>query len=71
MLPQSIVPAQSCPVHGGRQLGESGAATQEQRGESEDFTGHLLEVAYAICSAVEPSLNGKTRKGDKSQITSD
>ena len=42
MLPQSIVPTQSCPVHEGRQLGESSGAPQEQRGESEDFTGHLL-----------------------------
>jgi len=40
-LPQSIVPAQSCPVHEGRRLGESSGA-REQRGESEDFTSHLL-----------------------------
>jgi penicillin-binding protein 1A len=41
MLPQSIVPAQSCPVHEGRQLGESGSS-REQHGESGDFTSHLL-----------------------------
>jgi len=41
MLPQSIVPAQSCPVHEGRQLGESGGA-QEQHSDSEDFSSHLL-----------------------------
>jgi penicillin-binding protein 1A len=41
MLPQSIVPAQSCPVHGNRQLGESGGS-REQHSESEDFTSHLL-----------------------------
>src|SRR5580693_5434595 len=41
MLPQSIVPAQSCPVHEGRQLGESGNS-REQHSESDDFTSHLL-----------------------------
>lgn len=41
MLPQSMVPAQSCPVHTGRQLGESGSS-QEQHSESQDFTSHLL-----------------------------
>jgi hypothetical protein len=41
MLPQSMVPAQTCPVHTGRELGESGSS-REQRGESQDFTGHLL-----------------------------
>src|ERR1700730_9953022 len=41
MLPQSMVPAQSCPVHDGGQLGQSGG-TPEQQGEHEDFTSHLL-----------------------------
>jgi penicillin-binding protein 1A len=41
MLPQSIVPAQSCPVHEGRQLGES-SSSRERHDDSEDFTGHLL-----------------------------
>lgn len=41
MLPQSMVPAQSCPVHDGRQLGESGGP-REQQAEHEDFTSHLL-----------------------------
>jgi hypothetical protein len=41
MLPQSIVPAQSCPVHEGRQIGEFGGS-REQHSESEDFTSHLL-----------------------------
>ena len=41
MLPQSIVPAQSCPVHEGRQLGESGSSREQHR-ESDDFTSHLL-----------------------------
>jgi penicillin-binding protein 1A len=40
MLPQSIVPTQSCPVHEARQLGQSGGS-REQHGESEDFTSHL------------------------------
>jgi penicillin-binding protein 1A len=43
MLPQSIVPTQYCPVHEGRQLGESGGAPPGQRSDSEDFTGHLLK----------------------------
>jgi penicillin-binding protein 1A len=41
MLPQSIVPAQSCPVHEGRQLGESSGA-REQHSDSGDFSSHLL-----------------------------
>ena len=41
MLPQSIVPAQYCPVHVGRQLGDTDGS-REQRGASEDFTSHLL-----------------------------
>jgi len=41
MLPQSIVPAQSCPVHEGRELGESGSS-REQHSESDNFTSHLL-----------------------------
>jgi penicillin-binding protein 1A len=41
MLPQSVVPAQYCPVHAGRQLGDSGGS-REQHSESEDFTSHLL-----------------------------
>lgn len=41
MLPQSIVPAQSCPVHQGRQLGESGGS-REQHSENENFPSHLL-----------------------------
>ena len=41
MLPQSIVPSQSCPVHDGRQLGESSGA-REQHSEIEDFTSHLF-----------------------------
>jgi penicillin-binding protein 1A len=44
MLPQSIVPAQSCPVHEGRQLGGSigSSGSREQHGETEDFTSHLF-----------------------------
>ncbi len=44
MLPQSIVPAQSCPVHEGRQLGGSigSNGSREQHGENEDFTSHLF-----------------------------
>jgi len=41
MLPQSMVPAQSCPVHDGRPLGESGGVRQPP-GAQEDFTSHLL-----------------------------
>ncbi len=41
MLPQSIVPAQSCPVHAGRQLGESGSSN-DPHAENDDFPGHLL-----------------------------
>jgi len=41
MLPQSVVPAQYCPVHEGRQLGQSGDF-RDQHGESEDFTTHLF-----------------------------
>jgi penicillin-binding protein 1A len=42
MLPRSLVPAQTCPVHNGRQLGESGGA-REPRSDGEDFTSHLLK----------------------------
>jgi penicillin-binding protein 1A len=42
MLPQSLVPAQSCPVHEGRQLGQS-SEMRDQRSDSEDFTNHLLQ----------------------------
>jgi penicillin-binding protein 1A len=42
MLPQSMVPAQSCPVHQGRQFGQSSEMREQRRG-SEDFTNHLLQ----------------------------
>jgi penicillin-binding protein 1A len=42
MLPQSMVPAQSCPVHDGRQLGESSGPREQHTGR-EDFTSHLFQ----------------------------
>jgi penicillin-binding protein 1A len=41
MLPRSIVPAQSCPVHEARQFGQSNGF-RAQHGESDDFASHLL-----------------------------
>lgn len=38
MLPQSVVPTQSCPAHQGRQIGDS----NEQRGEDGDFSNRLF-----------------------------
>jgi penicillin-binding protein 1A len=40
-LPQSIAPAQSCPVHDGRQLGES-SGSRDLRSEAQDFGSHLF-----------------------------
>src|ERR1700722_8048146 len=42
MLPRSIVPTQSCPVHERRQLGESSRSREQHSEREEDFTGHLL-----------------------------
>ncbi len=42
MLPQSIVPPRSCPIHDGRQLGDSGGS-REKRSEGGDFPSHLLQ----------------------------
>ena len=42
MLPRSIVPTQSCPVHERRQLGESSGSREQHSEREEDFTGHLL-----------------------------
>jgi penicillin-binding protein 1A len=41
MLPQSIVPTQSCPVHEGRALGES-VGSRGRQSDSEDFTNRLF-----------------------------
>jgi penicillin-binding protein 1A len=41
LLPQSMVPAQSCPVHEGRPFGESGGV-REPPGAQEDFTSRLF-----------------------------
>ena len=41
-LPQSIVPAQSCSVHDGRQLGES-SGSRDLRSEAQDFGSHLFQ----------------------------
>ncbi|HEY1476985.1 MAG TPA: PBP1A family penicillin-binding protein [Chthoniobacterales bacterium] len=41
MLPQSVVPTESCPAHQGRQFGDFGSY-RERRGEREDFTTHLF-----------------------------
>jgi penicillin-binding protein 1A len=40
-LPQSLVPAQSCPIHAGRQLGEIDEP-QDRHSERENFTSHLF-----------------------------